>query len=338
MAITLRPVRDQVIVITGASSGIGLVTARMAARRGARLVLAARNADALRRLTEEIEGCGGTATYVVADVGDPDDVERIARTAVDTYGRFDTWVNNAGVSMFGHLTDVSLADMHRVFDTVFWGVVHGSRAAVRHFRERGDGAGALINVGSFFGDRATPLQSSYSSAKFAVHGFTEALRVELAAEQAPVSVTLVHPGRIDTPYNDHAQSYIDTQPAHRGMVYPPEAAAETILYAAAHPRRDMYVGVQAKAMLAVANVAPRLVDRVMQRYGYWSQHTGRPAEPLAGSALYEPGAGLRERGTHVGWKRNRSYYVKATTHPLAAAGAAVLVAGAAAALARGLTR
>src|SRR3712207_4933576 len=127
--------------------------------------------------------------------------------------------------MFGYLEDVSVRDMRRVFDTVFWGVVHGSREAVRHFRERG-GPGALINVGSFFGDRATPLQSTYSSAKFAVHGFTEALRVELAAEKAPVSVTLVHPGRIDTPYNDHAQSYMDRVPAHRGMVYPPERSEE----------------------------------------------------------------------------------------------------------------
>lgn len=337
MPIGLRPVRDQVIVITGASSGIGLVTARLAAHRGARLVLAARNADALRRLTEEIEGRGGTATYVVADVGDPSDVERIADAAVAAHGRFDTWVNNAGISMFGHLADVSLADMHRVFDTVFWGVVHGSRAAVRHFRDRG-GPGALINVGSVFGDRGTPLQSTYSSAKFAVHGFTEALRVELAAEKVPVSVTLVHPGRIDTPYNDHAQSYLDRQPAHRGMIYPPAAAAEAILYAAAHRRRDMYVGSQAKGMLAVANVAPGLVDLVLRRYGQWSQHTDRPAAPLAGSALYEPGSGLRERGTHAGWKRRRSYYVTATTHPLAAAGAAVLVAGAAAALHRAVAR
>ncbi len=338
MATTLRPVRDQVIVVTGATSGIGLVTARLAARKGAKLVLAARNSAALHRLTEEIEGCGGAATYVVADVGRSDDVQRIARCAITTYGRFDTWVNNAGVSMFGYLDEVSERDMRRLFDTVFWGVVHGSRAAVRHFKERGDGAGALINIGSVFGDRATPLQSSYSSAKFAVHGFTEALRVELAAEKAPVSVTLVHPGRIDTPYNDHAQSYIDRQPAHRGMMYPPEAVAEAILYAAAHPRRDMYVGSQAKAMLVLSNVAPGLVDRVMRRYGQWTQHTGRPAEPRAGGALYQPGDGLRERGAHVGWRRGRSYYVKASTHPVAAVATAVLVAGSAVALARGITR
>jgi short-subunit dehydrogenase len=333
MSVTLRPLADQVVVITGASSGIGLVTARMAARRGARLVLAARNSQALRTLCEEIEADGGGATYVVADVGNEDDVARIARTAVATYGRFDTWVNNAGVSIFGHIEDVSIRDMHRVFDTVFWGVVHGSLAAVRHYRDRGDGAGALINIGSFFGDRATPLQSTYASAKFAVHGFTEALRVELAAEHAPVSVTLVHPGRIDTPYNEHAHSYIEQQPAHRGMIYPPEAVAEAILFAAEHPKRDLYVGSQAKLLLAAANVAPKLVDAVMKRYGQWSQHSDRPSRPRTQSALYQPGYGLHERGTHEGHVRARSYYVKAATHPAVTAGAALAVAGTAAALA-----
>jgi short-subunit dehydrogenase len=314
MGLSLRPVGEQVVVLTGASSGIGLVTARMAAKQGARLVLAARNEDALRQLAEEIRASGGSAVHVVADVGREEDVERIAQTAVREFGGFDTWVNNAGVSIFGNITDVSTADIHRVFDTVFWGVVYGSRAAVRHFTNHGT-PGALINIGSFFGDRATPVQSTYGSAKFAVHGFTEALRVELAAQHAPVSVTLVHPGRIDTPYNEHAHSYVPHQPAHRGMIYPPEAVAEAILYAAAHPRRDLYIGSQAKALVAFANVAPKLTDAIMKRYMYWSQQADRPSKSRDESALYKPGYGLHERGTQQGRIRSRSYLVKATTHP-----------------------
>jgi short-subunit dehydrogenase len=333
MTRSMRPVAEQVMVITGASSGIGLVTARMAAQRGARLVLAARNEEALRTLVTEIRDEGGQAVHVVADVGREEDVAAIADTAIKEFGGFDTWVNNAGVSIFGHIMDVSVEDMHRDFDTVFWGVVYGSRAAVRHFQDRGSLTGALINVGSFFGDRATPLQSVYASAKFAVHGFTEALRVELAAEHAPVSVTLVHPGRIDTPYNEHAQSYVDRQPSHGGMVYPPEAVAEAILYAAAHRKRDLYVGSQAKLLVAVANVAPGLLDLVMKRYAYTSQLADRPSQPREESALHHAGYGLHENGTHKGWIRSRSYWVKATTHPVLT-GAVVAGAGTAWVLAR----
>jgi hypothetical protein len=137
MALTLRPVADQVIVITGASSGIGLVTARTAARRGATVVLAARNEQALRTVVDEIRAAGGTAAYVVADVGREEDVQRIAETAIAEFGRFDTWVNNAGVSIFGNIMEVSTEDLRRVFDTVLWGVAYGSRTAVAHFRHRG---------------------------------------------------------------------------------------------------------------------------------------------------------------------------------------------------------
>jgi short-subunit dehydrogenase len=310
---SLRALEDQVVVVTGASSGIGLVTARMAAARGAGLVLAARNAGALDALAAEIRAAGGTAIAVPADVGVPADVERVAQTAVRELGGFDTWVNNAGVSIFGRIEDVSLEDMRRMFDTVYWGVVHGSLEAVRQFRERG--GGALVNVGSLFGDRATPLQSTYASAKHAVHGFTEALRMELEAEGAPVSVTLVHPGRIDTPYNEHAQAYTDRHPVHRVMVYEPETVAEAILYAAEHPARDLYIGTQAKALAILGRVAPRLTDMAMERYLFWGQlDPDRPAPPREHSALYQAGRNPRERGSHRGWKRSRSLYLMGQEH------------------------
>ena len=312
---TLKPLNEQVIVITGASSGIGLVTARMAAEQGAAVVLAARNEEALRQLTDEIRQKGGQAAYVVTDVGQEEEVNRLASEAIRQFGRFDTWVNNAGVSIFGLIEDVTTADMKRMFDTNFWGVVYGSRAAVHHYKKRGQ-AGALINVGSFFGDRATPVQSTYSASKHALHGWTDALRMELEAEHDPVSVTLIHPGRIDTPYNEHARSYMPQQPAHRGMIYPPESVAEAILYAAAHPTRDMYVGFQAKFLTVLSALSPRLVDKIMEQYMFYSQRSDRPSRSREDNALYRPGYGLNERGTQAGWVRPKSLYVKVSKHPV----------------------
>jgi short-subunit dehydrogenase len=330
MTPNLKALDEQVVVITGASSGIGLVTARMAAERGVKVVAAARSADALQRLVEEIRAGGGEAVAVTADVGSESDVARIAETAITAFGGFDTWVNNAGVSIFGRIEEVSTEDMRRMFDTVYWGVVYGSRAAVRHFRSRGPGA--IVNVGSLFGDRATPLQSTYASAKHAVHGFTDALRMELEADDAPVSVTLVHPGRIDTPYNEHAQTYVDREPAHRVMVYAPETVAEAILHAAAHPVRDLYIGTQAKAVAVLGRLAPRLTDLAMERYLFPMQlDPDRPAHPRAVSGLHQPGRhAFRERGSHRGWKRSRSLYLTAERHPRASAAA---IAGTAVALA-----
>jgi len=312
----LRPLSEQVMVITGASSGIGLVTARQAAARGVTVVVAARNAEALETLAQEIRDAGGRALAVPTDVGREEDVQRLADLAVATFGRIDTWVNNAGVSIFGMVDEVTLEDMHRMFDTNYWGVVHGSRAALAHYRGRTDYAGAIINTGSVFGDRGNPVQSTYASSKHAVHGWTSSMRMDMEAQKVPVSVTLLHPGRIDTPYNEHAQSYMDQQPAHRGRIYPPEAVAEAILHAAEHSVRDLYIGGQVKIAVVAAALAPRLADLVMERYMFWSQLADRPSRPRSESGLHHPGAlGLHERGTHEGHLRSRSYYLKAEKHP-----------------------
>ncbi len=313
--LSLKKLEDQVIVITGASSGIGLVTARMAAKKGAKVVAAARNEDALQELVKELKNEGHEAIWVAADVGVEEDVQKIADAAIKAFGGFDTWVNNAGISIFGKTTEVSIKDMRRMFDTVFWGVVYGSRTAVDHYMDRRV-PGAVINVGSFFGDRGAVVQSTYSSAKFAVHGWTESLRMELEKENAPVSVTLIHPGRIDTPYNEHARSYLDKQPTHIGMIYAPETVAEAILYTAEHPKRDMFVGGQAKFLALLGRLAPRFTDKFMEKTLYRTQHDDRPSNPPEASALYKAGYGLHERGTNKGWIRETSYYVKATKHPV----------------------
>jgi short-subunit dehydrogenase len=167
MSVQLKGLAEQVMVITGASSGIGLVTARMAAQRGARLVLAARSEDALRRLADEIQAEGGEAVTVVADVGREEDVRRIGEAAVEYFGGFDTWVNNAGVSIYGRVLEVSTEDHRKLFETNYWGVVHGSYVAAEHLRTRG---GAIITVGSSLSDRAIPLQGTYCASKHAVKG------------------------------------------------------------------------------------------------------------------------------------------------------------------------
>jgi hypothetical protein len=161
-----------------------------------------------------------------------------------------------------------------------------------------------------------------------VHGWTDAMRMDMEAQKVPVSVTLLHPGRIDTPYNEHAHSYMEHQPAHRGRIYPPEAVAEAIVYAASHSVRDLFIGGQVKIAVTSAALAPRITDRVMERYMFWSQLADRPSRPRSESGLHHPGYGLEERGTHAGHLRSRSYYLKAEKHPalvVAAVGTAATV-------------
>ena len=188
MNLQLKDLSDQVIVITGASSGIGLVTARMAARRGACVVLNARNEEALRQVANEINAEGGEAVHVAGDVGKLSDVQMIAYEAIRRFGGFDTWVNNAGVSIYGPVLDQSLADQRRLFDTNYWGVVHGSIVACTHLRKRG---GALINIGSVLSDVAIPIQGTYCATKHAVKGYTDALRLELDRHRITTPVVLV---------------------------------------------------------------------------------------------------------------------------------------------------
>ncbi|HEX2238589.1 MAG TPA: SDR family NAD(P)-dependent oxidoreductase, partial [Gammaproteobacteria bacterium] len=171
-------------MITGASSGIGLATARMAAARGARLVLAARNKEALETLTHEIRQRGGDAYYVVADVGVESDVREIARIAQERFGGFDAWINNAATAIYGKLLDIKSEDLRRLFETNFWSVVYGSLITARHLRQRG---GPIIHLGSTFSDRAIPIQGMYSASKFAVKGFTDALGIDLQKDELLVS-------------------------------------------------------------------------------------------------------------------------------------------------------
>ena len=306
----LLPLHRQVIVITGATSGIGLATARLAAKRGARLVLVARGAAALLELVTEIRAGGGRATGIVGNVTAEEDLERAAAEAIRTFGRIDTWVNNAAVSVYGGCLDVSTVHLHRVMDTNLWGTINGSRVACRHLARQG---GALINIGSVLSDRAVPLQGVYSASKHAIKAWTDTLRTQLEARGAPVSVTLIKPGPIDTPYAEHAEHYFDEQQQHLPPVYTPRSVARAILHAATRPVRTIYVGSTAY-LLALANrISPSATDLFMTHVFIRATGSGRPrrGRPI----LDGPDNVLSERGDYPGLT-HASLYTLAVTHPL----------------------
>jgi len=322
---TLKPIGEQVIVITGASSGIGLVTARMAAARGAQVVLAARNERDLARAVDHIIADGGRATYHGADVSEPEQVQGIADCAERHFGRIDTWVNNAAVAVYGRLTQVPLRDMRRQFDVNYWGQVHGSLTAIPHLARTG---GALINVASALADRAIPLQGNYCAAKHALKAFTDALRMELEEDGLPISVTLVKPGSVDTPLFDKARSYLGVEPQPVPPVFVPEVAARVIIECAQFPRRDVIVGGLGK-VISLTNAVPRVADRYMERNTFDSQQTDIPLADSRRDNLYEPvpdDGG--ERGKNwSGRTAKRSFYTDAVLHPKRALALAVSAIG-----------
>ncbi|HVK08217.1 MAG TPA: SDR family oxidoreductase [Gemmataceae bacterium] len=333
MARRLKPLSEQVVIITGASSGIGLATARLLADRGARVVLNSRSDEALAHLSDEIRAAGGQAAYVAADVADEAQVRQIAATAIERFGGYDTWINDAGISIFGQMTDVAPADHRRLFETNFWGVVNGSLEAARYFRGRGGRTqGAIINVGSVLSDIAIPVQGMYSASKFAVKGFTDALRLELDAANVPAVVTLIKPSAIDTPFTRHARNYMDEEPSLPPPVYKPDVVARAIAYCCEAAEREVTVGGGGRGMTLFGRALPGLSDRVFAATLPRFQRQGIPPKNPEG-ALHQPnGPELRERGEYGGPVLGSSVYTAAALHPVWAGLIAVGVGVAAAAL------
>lgn len=284
-AIALKPLDQQVIVLTGASSGIGLCTALMAAKAGARLVLVARSSDVLEKLTADLNAEGSQAIPVVADVSNRQDLQSAAQAAIDHFGRIDTWINNAGLSIFGRLDDVSEEDSRRMFDINFWGVVNGSLIALPYLRHHG---GALINIGSEVSDAVVPLQGMYSASKHAVKGFTDALRIEIEElDNAPVSITLIQPTAVDTPFPQHARNYMGREPKLPTPMIDPQQVAEAILKAAAEGGRDVTVGAMAAINTAAFKITPSLADKFAAKQAHRQLANELPQDPQG--TLYKPG-------------------------------------------------
>jgi NAD(P)-dependent dehydrogenase (short-subunit alcohol dehydrogenase family) len=326
MHVKLKPLSQQTIVVTGATSGIGLATVRAAVERGARVAAIARNEDMLRDLVNELTAKGREAMYVACDVADEQALRDAARRIAEHFGRIDTWVNNAGVSVYAKLEDTPLEDAKRLFDTNLWGVVNGSRAALPYLASNG---GALINVGSELSGSPLPLQGIYAASKHAVAAYTDSLRIELLEARKPVSVTLIRPTAIDTPYVEHAKKRLDVMPKLPPPLFAPEVVADAILFAAEHQRRDIYVGGKAKLSTVLAQRWPSVSDSMLSRFGSRMQRTDHPLDGPDDGGLYQSRSALMVRGQPQGRVLSRSLYTKAAEHRGTVALAVVGIAAAA---------
>jgi short-subunit dehydrogenase len=268
----------------------------------------------LSHIADEINHAGGAAAYVAADVAKRDELSHVADIAIQRFGGFDTWVNDAGVGIYGKLDEITDQDARQVFETNYWGAVYGSLVAVEHFRSRG---GALINVGSVASDNAIPLLGVYSATKHALRGFTDALRMELELDELPISVTLIKPTSINTPFPHHAKNYNDQEPQVPPPVYQPDEVAHAILHAATNPVRDIYVGSAARIMSSLGKAAPRAADWISKTIMVPREFRDEDPRHPEGS-LYEPSNDGDVYGDQPGFVHPVSLYTRAVLHPILA--------------------
>lgn len=323
MPLRLKPLAEQVIVITGGSSGNGLATARAAVAQGAAVVLAARNWAALEQIQTDLRANGGRVAICAADVSIEADIERIVATAVSAFGGFDSWVNNAAAATYGTVEQVSTAEHRRVFDVNYFGYVYGCLAAARHLKTRG--GGAIVNIGSILGDRAIIQQGPYAATKAAIQVLTDVLRMELEAEAAGISVTLIKPGAINTPYPEHARNLMDEPTRLPPPLYDPSLVADAVLFACATPRRELYVGGAGLLSSLMGQVAPRLTDLVMEAIGTrMQQRPGDAGDTEARDNLDFPRKDGREHGSQDVATRETSLLLEIQKLPM---GVPLMVAG-----------
>ncbi len=320
MPVRLKPLSEQVIVVTGATSGIGRATAEAAVAAGARVVMTARNAGELAAAQAQL-GAERVATIAV-DIAEDDATDRIAAAAVERFGGFDTWVNNAAAVNIGRAADTPVADMRRGFDVGYWGTVRGTLTALAHLRTRG---GAIVNLGSIESDRAVLLQSNYSAMKHAVKGFTEALRTEILADRLPVSLTLIKPAAMHTPFPEHAHNDTDHPLTLPPVIYDPRLTARAILFAAEHPRRTLSVGGTGVLATILAVHFPHATDRLLAAFGEALQTFDKPAPADRDDNLWQPRADAIDSRQDV-YVRRQSLWLEAQLHPGLALGLAGLAA------------
>ncbi|MBE9170215.1 SDR family oxidoreductase [Pleurocapsales cyanobacterium LEGE 06147] len=281
-----RAIKDSVIVITGASSGIGRATALTLAQQGATLLLAARREAALQEVAAECNRLGGQALAVSTNMTDEEAVKALARRAVDTFGRLDVWVNNAAVTLFARFEEAPSEVFRQVIETNVFGYVHGARAALPYFREQG--SGILINVDSVVGMATQPYTSAYVMSKFAIRGMVGSLRMELHLDKASdIHVCMVMPATIDTPLFNQAANYTGRAVKAMNPVYPAQQVADAIAGLVENPQREVIVGQAGYLMVGQSMFAPELYERMMAQQVDNDHLQDKPAAETNGN-LFEP--------------------------------------------------
>ncbi len=308
--------QSEVVVITGASAGVGRATVQAFAKRGAHIGLIARGKDGLEGAKRDVEAAGGKALVLPTDVADADQVEAAAVAVEREFGPIDIWVNDAMVSVFSPIKEMTADEFKRVTEVTYLGFVYGTMTALKRMLPRD--AGAIVQVGSALAYRSIPLQAAYCASKAAIRGFTDSLRCELLHDKSNVHVTMVQMPALNTPQFGWVKSRLPHKAQPVPPIYQPEVAAEAIYWAAHHKRREVHVGWSTQQAIWGTKFAPGLLDRYLARTGYEGQQTDQPADPHRPNNLWEPvdgdGADHGAHGTFGDQSRDRSSELWATEH------------------------
>lgn len=286
--------KPEVVVITGASAGVGRATVREFAKRGAHIGLIARGHDGLEGARREVEAAGGRALSLVTDVADAAAVEAAAATVEAAFGAIDIWINNATVSVFSPIKQTTPDEFRRVTEVTYLGTIYGTMAALKRMQSRG--RGTIVQVSSALAYRSIPLQAAYCGAKHAVQGFTESLRCELINDRSDVHVTMVHLPALNTPQFSWNKSRMPGHPQPVPPIFQPEVAARAIYFAAHNRRRELSVGLPTVQAILGEKIAPGLLDAYLGRTGYEAQQMTEPLDPQRPDNLWEPVSG--DHGAH----------------------------------------
>ncbi len=306
--------RHEVVVVTGASAGVGRATVRAFAKRGAYIGLLARGRDGLEATHAEVEAAGGKALVIPTDVADAGQVQAAAEAVEGEFGPIDIWVNNAMTTVFSPFTEITPAEFKRATEVTYLGAVYGTMAALKSMVGRNKGC--IVQVGSALAYRSIPLQAPYCGAKHAIAGFTDSVRTELIHDKRNIHLTMVQMPALNTPQFDWCKTRLPRHPKPVPPIFEPEIAAEAIVWAAYHRRREVYVGIPTVEAIQGNKIAPGWLDRYLARTGYEAQQTDQPVDPNRPNNLFEPV--MEDRGAHGSFDsvaHNKCRQLWATTHP-----------------------
>jgi NAD(P)-dependent dehydrogenase (short-subunit alcohol dehydrogenase family) len=323
--------KPEVVVVTGASAGVGRATVRAFAAQGAYIGLLARGREGLKGANQDIEERGGKGLVIPTDVSDPDQVESAAKQVEDTFGPITIWVNNAMVTVYAAVKDTKPEEFRRATEVTYLGYVYGTLAALKRMLVRDQGV--IVQVGSSLAYRSIPLQAAYCGAEHAIAGFTDSLRSELIHDKSKVRITMVQLPGVNTPQFGWSKSRLAHQAQPMPPIYQPEVAAEAIVWAAHHPRRQFFVGMPTVLAIETNKIAPGLMDRYLARSAYAGEQFDGMRDPKQPDNLWEPVSGdhgehgdfddrAHARSQELWVSKNRNWLLPAMAGVVSAAGAA----------------